>query len=81
MTELRKRMIKELQLRKMSQRTQEMYVRAIRQLAEHHHMSPITITFTNHPEQPPLFPFAGLSSSVLSLSKENDLISVRFGQY
>ena len=36
MTELRKRMIEDLQLRGMSERTQEMYVRAVRQLAEHY---------------------------------------------
>ena len=35
MTELRKRMIECLQLRGLSERTQESYVRAVRQLAEH----------------------------------------------
>lgn len=44
MTELRKRMIEDLQLRGMSERTQEMYVRAVRQLAEHYHKSPDQIT-------------------------------------
>ena len=44
MTELRQHMMKDLQLRGMSQRTQEMYVRAVRQLAEHCHMSPDKIT-------------------------------------
>ena len=34
MTELRKRMIECLQLRGLSERTQEMYVRAVRQLFE-----------------------------------------------
>src|SRR5437763_14782085 len=43
MTELRKRMI-ECQLRGMSERTQEAYVRAVRQLAEHYHKSPDLIT-------------------------------------
>ena len=40
MTELRKRFIQDLQLRGMSERTQEMYVRAVRQLAEHYQKSP-----------------------------------------
>ncbi|MGH9931664.1 MAG: site-specific integrase [Pyrinomonadaceae bacterium] len=44
MTELRKRMIECLQLRGMSERTQECYVRAVRQLAEHYHKSPDLIT-------------------------------------
>jgi site-specific recombinase XerD len=44
MTELRKRMIESLQLRGLSARTQEMYVRAVRQLAEHSHKSPDGIT-------------------------------------
>jgi site-specific recombinase XerD len=44
MTQLRQRMIEDLQLRGLSARTQEMYVRAIRQLAEHYHKSPDCIT-------------------------------------
>ena len=44
MTELRKRMIECLQLRGLSARTQEMYVRAVRQLAEHYRKSPDMIT-------------------------------------
>ncbi|MEK6325853.1 MAG: site-specific integrase [Acidobacteriota bacterium] len=40
MTELRKRMIECLQLRGLSERTQEAYVRAVRQLAEHYHKAP-----------------------------------------
>ena len=44
MTELRKRMIECLQLRGLSERTQEMYVRAVRQLAEHYRKSPDVIT-------------------------------------
>ena len=40
MTELRRRMIECLQLRGLSERTQEMYVRAVRQLAEPYHQSP-----------------------------------------
>jgi len=44
MTELRQRMIEYLQLRGLSERTQEMYVRAVRQLAEHYHKSPDLIT-------------------------------------
>lgn len=44
MTQLRQRMIECLQLRGMSERTQEMYVRAVRQLAEHYHKSPDLIT-------------------------------------
>jgi integrase/recombinase XerD len=44
MTQLRQRMIEDLQLRGLSERTQEMYVRAVRQLAEHYHKSPDHIT-------------------------------------
>jgi len=44
MTELRKRMIESLQLRGLSERTQESYVRAVRQLAAHYHKSPDLIT-------------------------------------
>jgi len=44
MTELRKRMIEGLQLRGLSERTQQAYVRAVRQLAEHYHKSPDLIT-------------------------------------
>ena len=44
MTALRKRMIEDMQLRGMSKRTIEMYVRAVRQLAEHYSKSPDLIT-------------------------------------
>src|SRR5258708_8640117 len=44
MSELRQRMIECLQLRGLSARTQESYVRAVRQLAEHYHKSPELIT-------------------------------------
>jgi integrase/recombinase XerD len=44
MTELRKRMIECLQLRGLSERTQEAYVRAVRQLAEHYHKAPDLIS-------------------------------------
>jgi Phage integrase, N-terminal SAM-like domain/Phage integrase family len=44
MTELRQRMIECLQLRGLSARTQEMSVRAVRQLAEPYHKSPDVIT-------------------------------------
>ena len=44
MTELRKRMIESLQLRGLSERTQEAYVRAVRQLAQHYKKSPDLIT-------------------------------------
>jgi len=44
MTELKKRMIEDLQLRDMSERTQEMYVRSVRQLAEYYKESPEQIT-------------------------------------
>jgi integrase/recombinase XerD len=44
MTPLRQRMIADLQLRGLAERTQEMYVRAVRQLAEHYHKSPDRIT-------------------------------------
>ena len=44
MTELRKRMIECLQLRGLSERTQESYVRAVRQLSEHYNKPPDQIT-------------------------------------
>ena len=44
MSELRQRMIEYLQLRGLSRRTQEDYVRAERQLAEHFHKSPDLIS-------------------------------------
>ena len=44
MTQLRQRMIECLQLRGLSERTQESYVQAVRQLAEHYHKSPDLIT-------------------------------------
>lgn len=44
MTELRKRMIECLQLRGFSERTQEAYLRAVRQLAEHYKKSPDLVT-------------------------------------
>jgi len=44
LTELRRRMIEDLQLAGMSARTQEMYVRAVRKLAQHYHKSPDQIT-------------------------------------
>jgi site-specific recombinase XerD len=43
-TELRRRMIEDLQLAGMSERTQEMYIRAVRQLAEHYRKPPDQIT-------------------------------------
>jgi integrase/recombinase XerD len=44
MTELRKRMIESLQLRGLSERTQEACVRAVRQLAQHYKRSPDLVT-------------------------------------
>jgi site-specific recombinase XerD len=44
MTELRKRMIESLQLRGLSERTQEAYVRAVGQLAQHYHKAPDLIS-------------------------------------
>ena len=44
MTELRQRMIECLQLRGLSERTQESYVRSVRQLAQHYHKSPDLIS-------------------------------------
>src|SRR5712691_7630335 len=44
MTPLQQRMIEDLQLRGLSERTQEIYVRAVRQLAAHYHKSPARIT-------------------------------------
>ena len=40
MTPLRQRMIEDMQLRGKSKRTQEAYVRVVRQLAEHYGKSP-----------------------------------------
>ena len=44
MTPLRQRLIEDLQLKGMSERTQEMYVRAVRQLAQHYHKPPDQIS-------------------------------------
>jgi integrase/recombinase XerD len=44
MTELRKRMIDDLQLRGLSDTTQKMYVRAVRKLSEHYHKAPDLVT-------------------------------------
>jgi site-specific recombinase XerD len=44
MTLLRKRMLDDLELRGLSEHTQELYVRAVRQLAEHYERSPDQIT-------------------------------------
>ena len=44
MTPLRKRMTEDLQLKGYSERTQQMYVRAVRQLAQHYNKSPDKIT-------------------------------------
>ena len=44
MTPLQQRMIEDLQLRGLSERTQEIYVRAVRQLAAHYYKSPARIT-------------------------------------
>ena len=44
MTIIRQRMIEDMQLRGLSEGTQELYVRAVRQLVEHYRKSPDTIT-------------------------------------
>ena len=44
MTPLRQRMLEDMQLRGLSARTQECYVAAVRQLAEHFHTSPAHLT-------------------------------------
>ena len=44
MTEIQKKMLESLQLRGLSERTQERYLRAVRQLSEHYHKSPDLIT-------------------------------------
>src|SRR2546430_13868442 len=44
MTPLQQRMLEDLQLRGLSARTQEAYVRAVRQRAAHYHTSPARIT-------------------------------------
>jgi integrase/recombinase XerD len=44
MTEPRQRMIEYLRLLVLSERTQEAYVRAVRQLADHYHQAPDLIT-------------------------------------
>lgn len=43
-TKLRNRMIEDMQLRGMSERTQECYIRSVRKLAEHYNKSPDLIT-------------------------------------
>ena len=40
MTHLRQKMIEDMQLRGLSEKTQEIYVQAVRQLAEHYGKSP-----------------------------------------
>jgi integrase/recombinase XerD len=44
MTALRQRMLEDLQLHGMSERTQECYLRAVRQLAQHYDKSPDQIS-------------------------------------
>lgn len=44
MTPLRRRMLEDMQLRGLSERTQETYLRAVRQLAEHYGVSPDQLT-------------------------------------
>jgi hypothetical protein len=44
MTPLRHRMLEDMQLRALSPRTQEAYIRAVRQLAEHFRKSPDLVT-------------------------------------
>ena len=44
MTALSQRMIEDMQLRGLAERTQEMYVIVVRQLAEHYSKSPDLIT-------------------------------------
>ncbi len=44
MTRLRQRMVEDMQLRGLSEKTQEAYVRAVRQLAEHYGKSPDCIS-------------------------------------
>ena len=44
MTKLRERMLQDMQLRGFSERTQECYVRSVRQLAQHYHKSPDQIS-------------------------------------
>ena len=44
MTPLRQRMLEDMQLRGLSARTQECYVAAVRQLAEHYQVSPASLT-------------------------------------
>lgn len=44
MTKLRQRMIEDMQLRGLSEKTQDSYLRAVRQLAEHYHKAPDQIS-------------------------------------
>ncbi len=44
MTPLRQRMIEDLQLHGLATKTQDAYLRAVKQLAEHYHKSPDLIT-------------------------------------
>lgn len=44
MTRLRQRMIEDMQLRGLSGRTQDIYIRAVKQLAKHYEKSPDQVT-------------------------------------
>jgi integrase/recombinase XerD len=44
MKKLRQRMVEDMQLRGLSQKTQESYLRSVRQLAEHYHKAPDQIS-------------------------------------
>ena len=44
MTQLQQRLIEDLQLKGMSERTQEVYVRSVRQFAEYYHKPPEQIS-------------------------------------
>jgi hypothetical protein len=46
MSPLRQRMLEDMQLRGLSARTQEAYARAVWQLAEHYHRSPVRNSFS-----------------------------------
>ena len=62
MTSLRQRMLEDLKLRGLSESTQEAYVRAVHQLAEHYGRSPDQIT---DEELRQYFSISGISEGLL----------------
>jgi len=82
MTELRQRMIECLQLRGLAERTQEAYVRAVRQLSEHDHkataINPTRANKSDSAKDAQIVRFKervnALEERVRSLQEENELL-------